>query len=158
MSNTTPPPAPDASKRLNAPPPSGVPLNAPPPPPVVSEEKVKAAPKVEKPIEKQKPADNPVVSISNSIPAADGESGFKGFVEKRFRGVALTLSILTFFLNAIPFIGVLFAGYALYFAIRGEQKAKGYKKKMLVWAIVLSSLGAISSLSLTMSFLGFINK
>ena len=154
MSNTTPPPAPDANKRLNAPPPSGVPLNAPPPPPVVSAEKVKAAPKVEKPVEKLKPEATPAVSISNSVPATEGEGGFKGFVEKRFRGISLTLSILTLFLYVIPFIGVIFAGYALYFAIRGEQKAKGYKKKMLVWAIVLSSLGAMSSLGMTISFLG----
>ena len=158
MSNTTPPPAPDASKRLNAPPPSGVPLNAPPPPPVVSDEKVKAAPKVEKLVEKQKPEASPVVSLSNPIPKADGESGFKDFVEKRFRGIALTLSILTFFLYVIPFIGVIFAGYALYFAIRGEQKAQGYKKKMLVWAIVLSSLGTLSSLGMTMSFLGYVSN
>lgn len=154
MSNTTPPPAPDASKRLNAPAPSGAPLNAPPPPPVVPAEKVKAAPKVEETTEKSKPVDNPVVSISTSIPTAEVTSGFKGFIEKRFRGVALSLSILTFFLNVIPFIGVLFAGFSLYFAIRGEQRAQG-KKKMLVWAIVLSSLGAMSSLGMTMSFLGY---
>lgn len=164
MSNSTPPPAPDASKRLNAPPPSGAPLNAPPPAaPTSPKVKAEAAPKAEKPkVEKSKETvkhvSAPSVSVQTSTPTSDETSGFKAFVEKRFRGIALVLSILTFFLNVIPFIGVLFAGYSLYFAIRGEQKAQGYKKKMLVWAIVLSSLGTLSALGMTLSFLGYVSN
>lgn len=164
MSNATPPPAPDASKRLNAPPPSGASLNAPPPTSAKTL-KVKAVevpkaekPKVEKPKEPVKPVSVPSASIQASTLVADATNGLKAYVEKRFRGIALVLSILTFFLNVIPFIGVVFAGYSLYFAIRGEQKAQGIKKKMLVWAIVLSSLGAMSSLGMTISFLGYLNK
>ncbi|WP_281640522.1 hypothetical protein [Aurantimicrobium minutum] len=158
MSNVTPPPAPDASKRLNAPAPSGTPLNAPPPvPPVIPEVKVEVPPKVEQPKPAAKTGASPSVSINVTIPTSEGISGFKAFVEKRFRGIALGLSILTLFLYVVPFIGVLFAGYSLFFAISNEKRSQG-KKKMLVWAIVLSSLGTLSALGMTVSFLGYVSN